>query len=128
MPQGVVRWDDAGACMSYVAEGRVGDDGTATMTYTDNTAYDTYSLNACFYPDDYDVYQSSEDFGCCLDVVRLATTTVRLSPSDDAVAQTGKPVTLTAKVTAADGSVPQGVVRWDDAGACMSYVAEGRGR
>ena len=88
------------------------------MTYTHNTPYDTYSLNACFYPDDYDVYQSSEDFGCCLDVGPVATTTVRLEPSDTAVARPGQPVTLKAKVTAADGSVPQGVVRWDDAGAC----------
>src|SRR5690242_12385691 len=52
VPQGVVRWDDAGGCMSYVDEGRVGDDGIATMTYAHSSPYDTYSLNACFYPDD----------------------------------------------------------------------------
>ena len=126
VPQGVVRWDDAGACMSSVGEGRVGDDGMASITYAHNTAYDTYSLNACFYHDDSSRYTTSEDFNCCLKVTTIPTTTVRLSPSDDAVAQTGKPVTLTAKVTAADGSVPQGVVRWDDAGACMSSVGEGR--
>ena len=83
--------------MSYVAEGRVGGDGTATMTYAHDTAYDTYSLNACFYPDDSSRYTSSQDFNCCLKVTMIPTTTVRLSPSDDAVAQTGKPVTLTAR-------------------------------
>ena len=120
VPQGVVRWDDAGACMSYVGEGRVGADGMASITYTHTSAYDTYSLNACFYPDDGGQYTSSHDFSCCLDVGPVATTTVLVSPQPPAVARTGQPVTLTAKVTAADGSVPQGVVRWDDAGARMS--------
>ncbi len=124
-PKGVVRWDDAGACMSYVAEGAVGADGTATMTYAHDRAYDSYSLNACFYPDDDDEYTTSEDFNCCLDVRTIPTTTVQVSPAPPAEARTGQPVTFTAKVTAADGSTPKGVVRWDDAGACMSYVAEG---
>ncbi|MCW2849941.1 MAG: glycoside hydrolase family 10 [Marmoricola sp.] len=126
VPQGRVYWDDGGACLGPVASAPVEADGTATMTYAHSTAYDTYSLNACFKPTDYNVYQSSEDFSCCLDVGPIATTTVLVSPQPPAVARPGQPVTLTAQVTAADGSVPQGRVYWDDGGACMGPVASER--
>jgi hypothetical protein len=121
-PVGTVHWDTGGACMSSATSAPVGADGTVTLTHAFDTAYDSYSMNACFFPTDYDAYQSSEDFGPFYDANPIATTTTITSIDPPSRAKVGQTVTMKAKVTAEDGSTPVGTVYWDSGGACMSSV------
>ena len=84
------------------------------------SAYDTYSLNACFYPDDDDYYESSHDFSCCLDVGPVTTTTSITSVTPPSGSTSGQTVKMKVALSAADGSVPQGTVSWQAVGACGS--------
>lgn len=51
-----------GGCSGPVDDAEVAADGTATLACAFPLAYD-YSLNACFFPTDFNAYTSSEDFG-----------------------------------------------------------------